>query len=136
MLNNLENQVFIVFSIQKFKKEPYEITSFLDIKPSKTWVNGDLKTSKGTIKYKSNGWALELKKTNVFHIDKLLDEMIDILIPKKEKLNSLKNVNKTISVIVYKYKTMPSFVYNHKIISFLSDANIELEQDIYCLTSS
>jgi len=136
MLNNLENQVFIIFSIQEFKKEHYEITSFLDIKPSKTWQKGDLKTSKGIIKHKSNGWALELKKTNVFHIDKFLDEVIDILIPKKEKLDSLKNVTKKITIIVYKYKTMPSFVYNHKLISFLSDTNIELEQDIYCLTSS
>ncbi len=133
MIDNADNEVFIKFSIQKFKKKHFEITSYLNIEPSKTWVEGDLKTNKGTIKYKSNGWEIELKKDNVMHIDEFLEELMILLLPKKKKLINLKDGIKKISIIVYSKKSMPSFVYKHKIISFLNDTNIELEQDIYCM---
>ena len=133
MSNQIENEVFIKFSIQKSKKKNLDITNYLDIEPSKTWIKGDSKIHKGITKYKSNGWEIELKKDNVLHIDEVLEELINLLLPKKDKLINLKDGVKKISIIVYSNKIMPSFVYNHKIISFLNDTNIQLEQDIYCI---
>ena len=128
-----DNEVFIQFSIQKFNKKHFEITSYLEIEPSKTWIKDDLKTNKGIIKHKNNGWEIRLRRNNVLHISDFLDEMISILFPVKNKLTSLNDGVKKISIIVYAKKSMPSFAYNHKIISFLNDTSIELEQDIYCV---
>jgi len=128
------NEVYVRFSIENFTKTHDYITNYLEIQPSKIWFEGDLKTNKGTIKYKNNGWELMLKRKNVYHIDDCLNEIIAILSPKKNSLKALNNIVKKITIIVYSKNCMPSFVFNNKIISFLNDACIELEQDIYCLS--
>jgi len=128
----LKNEVFIHFSIQNFDKVPSYITNYLEIQPSKTWLKNDFKIGKGSLQYKNNGWEIRLKKKNVLHIDNFLEEMIDILSYKKIELNKLYNVTKKISIIVYSNNMMPSFVFNHNIISFLYETGIDLEQDIYC----
>jgi len=128
----LNNEVFIHFSIQNFDKDPSYITNYLEIQPSKTWLKNDFKIGKGSLRYKNNGWEIRLKKKNVLHIDNFLEEMIDILSYKKIELNKLYNVTKKISIIVYSNNMMPSFVFNHNIISFLYETGIDLEQDIYC----
>ena len=130
----LNNEVFIKFTIQNFNKSHSEITRYLKINPSKTWSKGDNKIKEGTIKYKSNGWEIGIERKNVLHIDALLDEIITILLPIKNQLTNLDKCSKKISIIVYAKKIMPSFVFNKEIISFLNNASIELEQDIYCLS--
>ena len=129
-----KNEVFIQFSIQDFKEKHSEITNYLGIEPSKTWSKGDLKTNKGVIRYKNNGWELKLKRDDVLHIDIVLEEMLNILFPKKSKLINLDSGIKKISIVVYSKKLMPSFIYNYKVISFLNDTGIELDHDIYCLS--
>lgn len=128
----LNNEVFIQFCIENFDKNPSYITDYLEIEPSKIWLKGNLKTEKGSLKYKSNGWEIKLRKENVLHIDSFLEEMIVKLSHKKNELSKLDNVSKKISIIVYSKKIMPSFVYDHNIISFLHETGIYLEQDIYC----
>ncbi len=128
----LNNEVFIQFSIQDFDKSPSYITNYLGMEPSKIWSKNDFKTEKGSLKYKNNGWEIRLKKENILHIDSFIKEMIDKLSHKKTELSKLHNVSKKISIIVYSKKMMPSFVYNHNIISFLYETGIDLEQDIYC----
>jgi transposase len=129
----LNNEVFIQLSIQNFDKNPSYITKYLGIEPSKVWSKNDLKTEKGSIKYNNNGWEIRFKKNNVLHVDILLKEIIMKLSSKKTELARLNNVSKKISIVVYSKKMMPSFVYDHDIISFLHETNIYLEQDIYCI---
>ena len=127
------NEVYIKFSVENFSVSHFEISSKLGIKPSKVWSIGDLKTEKGTIRYHNNGWQLNYKKQNVKHIDKALEELLDILLLKQYELRCLDNDLKKISIAIYSKSLMPSFVYDNEFITFLYKTKIQLEHDIYCL---
>ena len=131
-----DNEVYIQFIIEGFSQKPSYITDYLKVEPNKTWIKGDLKIKKGTIKHKNNGWALVIENKNVLHVDSIIKDLIKKLSNKKSELSSLDDVNKKFLIVVYSRKIMPSFVYDENIISFLFECGISLEQDIYCINES
>jgi hypothetical protein len=128
----LNNKVFVRFLITDFNVKPSEITDLVGIAPTKTWEEGDLKFSKGTIKYKSNGWELYISDSDVLHVEILLKRLIFLLLPYQKQIALLENVTKVISIIVYSNNQMPSLSYDRECLEFIVAIKATLDQDIYC----
>lgn len=105
----------------------------LRISPSSFWKQGDSKTSKSKLQHLTSGLKYTITYENIIHVGDVLEEFISFLTPIKEELGLLTNVKKTMSIAIYIYEDMPSFLYGVESIQFLSYINAELDQDIYYL---
>ena len=125
------NEVFVRFIITGFEDNPSTITKLIGINPSKTWIKGDKKTEQGIIKYKANGWEFFITENNIWEVDVLLEKLLSKIKDIKENIQSLVNVQKKISIVIYSKEMMPSIILNSDFIEFINDIKAEVEHDIY-----
>jgi len=125
-----KNEVFVRFVITSDTLTPDEITKILNKIPTKSWKKDTPKNNHPTLTYKYNKWEIFIKSENISHTDTLLNELFLQLLPIKENIALLKNITKTISIVIYKKEIMPSITYDSKIISFLHHLGVTLDIDI------
>ena len=128
-----KNEIFVRFVVRDYNEKILNITKELGIEPSKAWKKNELKTGKGSAKYKTNSWEFHIVEKNVLHVEDVLKKLIDTLLPVKKQISSFENVKKTISIVVYSYQNMPSITLDLKCIEFIHYIKANLEQDVYCL---
>jgi len=127
----MKNEIFIYFRIKGFDCEDKQISSLLDLVPSKTWRKGDIRVPNTILKHSENGWELSIYKKNITYVDNSLEDLFKLIKKSKKELSLMKNVTKTFTIALYFQETAPSITYNSKIISFLNEIGAEIEHDIY-----
>jgi len=125
-----KNEVFVRFLITSDTLTPDEITKVLNKTPTKPWKKDTPKNNHPTLTYKYNKWEIFIKSENIYHTDILLNELFLQLLPIQTNIVLLKNVTKSISIVIYKKETMPSITYDSKIISFLHYLDATLDIDV------
>ena len=128
-----KNEVFVRFIITSDIITPQEISKTLHKIPNTFWNKNAPKNDHPTLIHKYNKWEIFIKSQNIYHTEKLLKQLLTELELLEDKLPLLTNVDKQLSIVIYKKETMPSISYDTKIISFLNKYNISLDVDIYCL---
>ena len=128
-----KNEVFVRFIITSDIIVPNKISKILNKIPTTSWEKNTPKNNHPTLMYKYNKWEIFIKSQNIYHTDELLKQLLKELESLEDKISLLKNVDKTLSIVIYKKETMPSISYDTRIISFLNRYNITLDIDIYCL---
>ncbi|WP_428740030.1 DUF4279 domain-containing protein [Sulfurimonas sp.] len=126
----MKNEIFIRLSI--FDANNDNVTSLLNMQPTKNVQKGDLITKKGTRVYKYNIWSYEIILNNLEHIEVAFEKIIELFKHKKNELISLgKEYDLEISVSGYLKDGMPSIHFTHDSIDFIHAINAEVDIDIY-----
>lgn len=126
-----KNEVFVRFVITSEIVYPEDITNALNMKPDKSWNINTPTNENTTITHKKNKWEIFIKANNIYDTEPLLEQLITLLSPIKEDIVALKNIEKMISIVIYREKNMPAINYNPNIISFLNEIKVSLDVDIY-----
>jgi len=132
---------YVYFALRGDDFDPQEITNYLGLEPSDFWRKGDKGEYNSSLKYSC--WQLSTEKgKNYIEIDKLVNEIVELLFNKIEKINKLKQRLKLNSVLeivmdidINPDKPTPALGHNLKTIEFLYKTRTETDIDIYRFNS-
>lgn len=133
-VKNMKNETYVYFRIVNFKEDPRDIQ--IGIHPTGTWKKGEKKSLKNNtgITILTNTWEL---KSNVSRQKPILSHITYILNLLEQNKSQVKQVTQKYKSIIfcaiYYYETNPSMILNTDILKKLSDFNISLEFDLYCI---
>ncbi|XWN36336.1 MAG: DUF4279 domain-containing protein [Balneola sp.] len=142
MSDSETNKVHIYLKFYDFDIHPDEISKVLNLEPTRIGLKGEVffignKKKKIQRTYSSNYWELKKK----FEIDdkwvqEFIDEFIkEIIEPKKGLIKKMiKEGDGEFSVVPYLYsEANPGFFFESNTINILSETNLPINLDIYCL---
>lgn len=120
--------------------DPKEITNNLG-EPTEVWRKGDKGKYNPSLKYSC--WKIStIKGKEYIEIDKLVNEIVELLFDKIEKINELKQKLKLNSVLeivmdidINPNQSTPALGHNLKTIEFLYKTRTETDVDIYRFNS-
>lgn len=132
---------YVSFALKGDDFDPQEITNYLGIEPSDNWRKGDKGEYNPSLKYSC--WQLSTEKGKEYiEIYKLVNEIIELLFDKIEKINNLKQKLKLNSVLeivmdidINPEQSTPALGHNLKTIEFLYKTQTETDIDIYRFNS-
>ena len=136
-----KSKSYVYFALTGDDFDPQEITDYLGIEPSEKWKKGDKGKYNPLLKYSS--WKLSTEKGKGYiEIDKLVNEIVELLFDKIEKINKLKQKLKLNSVLeivmdidINPEQSTPALGHNLKTIEFLYKTQTETDIDIYRFNS-
>ncbi len=132
---------YVYFALTGEDFEPQEITRNLGVEPSEFWRKGEKGNYNPLLKYSC--WKISTVKGKEYsEIDKLVNEIVELLFDKIDEINELKEKLKLNSVLeivididVNPDKSTPAFRHNLKTIEFLYKTKTETDVDIYRFNS-
>ena len=138
----IKGNSYVYFALTGEDFNPQEITKQLEIEPSEAWRKGDKGKYNQSLKYSC--WKISTKKgKEYFEIDKLVNEILELLFEKIDKINELKKKMglKSVLEIVMDVDTnpeqsTPTLGHNLRTIEFLHKTRTETDVDIYRFNSS
>jgi hypothetical protein len=112
---------------------PKYVTFYTGISPSRVWNKGDLRP-KTQLLEKDNGWELKsplpVESPLVDHVNGLLS----IIEPAKRKFREITESHYSLlSCAVYFGEERPEIYFDKNLLKKLSDLNLGLDIDLYCL---
>ncbi len=133
---------YVYFALTGDDFNPQYITKELGVKPSEAWRKGEKGKYNSLLKYSC--WKIStVKGKEYFEIDKLVNEIVELLFDKIDKINDLKGKLELKSVleIVMDIDTnleqsTPTLGHNLRTIEFLHKTRTETDVDIYRINSS
>ncbi len=84
----MASEVRAEFYLTSLEMTPDEMTKFLGILPTETWVIGD-SVGRALLKRKENGWCLSTNDNTDLDLAKHVISLLDILVPKAEILREM-----------------------------------------------
>jgi hypothetical protein len=138
--NEPTNEIFIRLLVAVNSSDEFEpLLDFIkrsNISPAKIWTKGDYSApnNKGYV-HKDYGFEIAQKHFNEYLIEELVVAFFNKLPIIFKKFNQIQDNKKILSVVIYSYGNMPGIYYNQDVIKFLHDNKIDLDHDIYCLSS-
>ena len=141
MSDSKKNKVHIYLKFYDFNVHPDEISKALKLEPTRKGLKGE-KFYIGTKKkierkYSSNWWQFGQKydvngKWPQEFIDQFTEEIIE---PRKNEIKDIIAIGDgELSVCPYFYNdTNPGFHFEHRVLKAISEANLPINMDIYCL---
>jgi len=132
---------YVYFALKGDNFNPQEITNHLGIEPSDIWRKGDKGEFNSALKYSC--WKLSTEKGKEYlEIDKLVNEIVEILFDKIDIINKLKqemNLNSVLEIVmdidINPDQSTPALGHNLKTIEFLYKTRTETDVDIYRFNS-
>ncbi len=124
-----------------FQPDPDEITTLLGVKPSQTWVQGDL-VPRTSLKRHSNGWLLSSGCNRASELKAHLVALFEKVAPVKERFGLLPSSTQVdVSCAVYIYHSAstdeehntPALHLDSNQIRMLSTLAAEFDIDLYVL---
>lgn len=133
------DEVHIYLMFYDFEIHPDEISKILNLNPTKTGLKGEeyILSYDRKRTYKSNWW--EFRKDYEMGekwVQEFIDEFIlEIIEPRKKEISEVMSKGDgEFSVVPYFYsKANPGFFFEKSTIEVLSEANLAINLDIYCL---
>jgi hypothetical protein len=138
----MKNEVHVGFSIWEFEDISHDmITKELKINPSKIFIKGENNNPKFSQASKRNGWILESPLGIYSSFDEQLNALLDIMLNNKDSFQSIcQRYYCEISAAIYIYfdngESTPSLYLTKEQLNQLSQFNIEVDFDLYCLPNS
>lgn len=132
---------YVYFALTGDDFDPQEITNYLGVEPSDIWEKGD--KGKYNSLHKYSCWQLSTEKGKEYiEIDKLVNEIVEILFDKIDKINKLKQGFKLNSVLeivmdvdINPDQSTPALGHDLKTIEFLYKTRTGTDVDIYRFNS-
>jgi hypothetical protein len=124
--------------IQGNQYTPNQLSNIIDIIPHRSYLKGDLKSSRSKIIREKNTW-IYIKKTedDRDHIVKFEDLIEQLVSSFDDRRSQLKDISKTMEIkifcAIYGIKYWPALIISPKVSNFLSDIDANLEFDLYGL---
>lgn len=126
--------VKVEFSIYGSNFNPIDITEKLNIKPSLTYLKGDLVQSK-KITRKETLWCIETEYDKVLDINDTLAKIMTLISGKEDILNEITKMNgtKMLFMIVIKIKNneIPAVYFDKEFTEFAGKIGAEIGFDMY-----
>lgn len=124
-----KNYLYFSFDAEYFDTK--KITDEMNIAPTSVMIKNEPIP-------KSTAWKYQLDAGNEIDLEKYLQELIDMLEPKTEIINRLKNqfdlttrIQFVIDIDVNPESSTPYFGLNKKVIDFLAKTGTEVDFDLY-----
>ncbi len=137
----LKNTYHVWFSLYGFDSHPDEITKQLGTEPTEIKVKGEFRTvgKKKPVRMlnKENIWILDSGLPRKIPVEKQLENLLDNIRPYKQ--NFIKIVDKysaELNCAVYYYEANPGINLDKKILKEITELNLPLGLDIYCLAGT
>lgn len=134
------NEIWLDFCVWNFEDvTPDEITSWLQIQPSRTYIKGEPKRGvPGAAVWKSNGWRFSATEDKQVPFDDQLEIMLDVIESKKDKFKAICDKYECeFSLGLYCYtnreESTPSVHLSKRYHKVTGDLNIEFDIDIILL---
>ncbi|MBC1210560.1 DUF4279 domain-containing protein [Listeria booriae] len=122
------------FSIEGEDLKPEIITELLQINPDETWEKGDSIPGKSRIR-RSGNWSIGTRFEESFDINDQLSQIVNIIKPKKEKLQNIREAYKLeygfIVIIKIEDNLKPAIHFDTDLIEFVADIKAVIGVDLY-----
>jgi hypothetical protein len=137
----LENRYHVWLLIHSFECPPDEITEQLGLMPTKTRVKGEYRTvgKKKPIKLlnKESSWIMESELSNATPLEEQIQELLKKILPQEQNISALlKKYKVELNCAIYYYEANPGINLEQNLLMELSQLNIPLYFDIYCLAGT
>ncbi len=132
---------YVYFALIGDNFEPKELTDKLGINPTEAWKKGDKGKYNPALSYSC--WKISTDKgKEYFDIDKLVDELVEKLNDKVERINELKEkylLDSVLQIVMdidtNPEQSTPSLGHDLKTIDFLYQTRTKTDVDIYKFNS-
>jgi hypothetical protein len=130
----------IILWFLNFDHSPEEITEKLGLLPTRTAVKGQEHLNSGSTNrkiHKFNFWEYEWKIESNEFVGELVDKFIDEIIrPRIREIKMLADtIDAELKIVQYYYSGYnPGYHFSVEKMKILSEANLEIDIDTYCLT--
>lgn len=133
------NQNHIILWFLNFDFPHEEITSKLDLQPTRIAINGHEQVSSNGVKKISRHtfWEFEWKYESNEFIGDIVERFVDEIIkPRTEQIKTLSGRTDTeFKIVQYYYDGFtPGYHFTAQTLHTLSEANLEMDIDVYCLS--
>ncbi|MEK7517935.1 MAG: DUF4279 domain-containing protein [Patescibacteria group bacterium] len=137
----LKNRYFAWFLVSGFECHPEEITKQIGVSPTEVHIKGEYRIigKKKKIKRmnKKNSWVLDSPLPKNAPIEKHLKHLLDIIKPYKQNfIDVAKKYELQFNCAVYYYEANPGICLESNIMKEISELNIPLYFDIYCMAGT
>lgn len=138
----LKNEYKAWFILFGFEESPDEITKQLGVTPTETRIKGEYRNiSKGKHEIKrlnkENAWLLKSELSNSVPIEKHLEHLINNIKPYKQNfIDVAKRYKLQFNCAMYYYEANPGISLESNIMKEISELNIPLYFDIYCMAGT
>ena len=127
-----EHHVYL--GVFEFGNDPTVVTEIVGVQPTKAWSKGD-PWGEGTSAWHTHSrWTLQSDLPLTDPIEKHIDRLLPML---EERADAVREVAEkfqaTMTVAAYFYDSQPGFRLSHDQIRRISDLNLALDFDLYCL---
>lgn len=130
------DEIKVSIKVTNFDCNPGQITKILDLKPTKTWLKGDLVHPKAINTHKENGWMFQLQISTDTPFRQQMQTLLDLAIPKKQLFLNLPNdAEIEINCVVYSIHGRPDISLSSAMIKAVGEINAAIDFDLYQLPS-
>jgi Domain of unknown function (DUF4279) len=132
-----QSNISTSFTLTGFSCEPENISRALGLEPTKTWKTGDL-IGKSILKFKHNGWFLEVKLTHSIDLEEHVQCLLEILSPAWDKLVEFGKIyDAEFNCVIYSYEAQgPGIHLNKQMLNRMAQLNAEFDVDYYSLATN
>lgn len=126
-------QSFVSLNFYNFDVAPEDITKKLGIKPTETWLKGEVKRHKvGYTKFPRNTWTLRSSVAKDRPAREHLDELLELMRPHKTTIAALaKKYPSELWLALYADRYNPVVRLSPDLITALAEFHVTLSLDIY-----
>jgi hypothetical protein len=137
----LKNEYHAWLLVSNFDFNPEEITKQLGIEPTNVKIKGEYrvvgKKTPRKILNKENLWILDSELPRNIPIEKHIEHLLDKIKPYKQNFIEIaKQYSLQLTGAIYYYEANPGINLDKKILKEITDLNVELGLDIYCLAGT
>jgi hypothetical protein len=133
----MKPEISVALTLTGSDLNPDDITSRLDLEPTRTWRLGDqiLNTS---LKREHGGWSLSTDRKPVIDLQDQLDLILREVQAQTDALNELaneRNFNVELACVIYVSDETPVIHFDAEVVELLAELNAEIDIDLYVLPS-
>jgi hypothetical protein len=129
----MENTISVRLDILSLDHDPSEITTLTGLIPTKTWKKGELVSTRGSMRYKHNGWCVKSKVAESEDLDTHVESILSQIQSGWEMLTKVSCDYEIVLAchLFVRGPQVPAIHFGKRITKLLSEINAAIDVDIY-----